>query len=50
MLPVGDYCYSNYSYSLQRKPEAAAKEPLNFWGNRIEVKSLEVFNVESAWK
>lgn len=39
-----------YSYSLQRKPEAAAKEPLNFWGNRIEVKSLEVFNAESAWK
>ena len=39
-----------YSYSLQRKPDARAKETLNFWGNRIEVKNLEIYNAESAWK
>lgn len=39
-----------YSYSLQRKPDARAKETLNFWGNRIEVKNLEIYSAESAWK
>jgi len=39
-----------YSYSLQRKPDARAKETLNFWGNRIEVKNLEIYTAESAWK
>lgn len=39
-----------YSYSLQRKPVSDAKEALNFWGNRIEVKNLEIYTAESAWK
>lgn len=39
-----------YSYSLQRKRDPGAKEALNFWGNRIEVKKLEIYNAESAWK
>jgi fructan beta-fructosidase len=39
-----------YSYSLQRKPDARAKETLNFWGNRIDVKNLEIYTAGSAWK
>jgi fructan beta-fructosidase len=39
-----------YSYSLQRKPDARAKETLNFWGNRIDIRNLEIYRAESAWK
>ncbi|MCF0074094.1 2,6-beta-D-fructofuranosidase [Dyadobacter sp. CY261] len=39
-----------YSYSFQRKANADAKEGLVFWGNRIEVRNLEVFTAKSAWK
>ncbi|GAB4016142.1 2,6-beta-D-fructofuranosidase [Spirosoma koreense] len=39
-----------YSYSLERKPVATAKEALQFWGNRIEVKNLELYTAESIWK
>lgn len=38
-----------YSYSMERRPEMNNKEGLHFWGNRIEVKDLEVFSVESIW-
>lgn len=38
-----------YSYSLERRPDPANREGLHFWGNRIEVKNLEVFSVESIW-
>lgn len=39
-----------YSYSMERKPVATAKEILSFWGNRIEVKNLELYRAESIWK
>ena len=38
-----------YSYSMERKPVAGNKEGLKFWGNKIEVKDLEVFRVERIW-
>lgn len=38
-----------YSYSMERKPDANNKEGFHFWGNNIEVKNLEVFNVKSIW-
>lgn len=38
-----------YSYSMERRPDANNKEGFHFWGNRIEVKNLEVFSVESIW-
>ncbi|GAB3925759.1 2,6-beta-D-fructofuranosidase [Larkinella terrae] len=39
-----------YSYSLERKPVSAPKENLAFWGNRIEVKNLELYTAQSIWK
>ncbi len=39
-----------YSYSMERKPDPNNKEGFHFWGNRIEIKNLEVFTVESIWK
>ncbi|MGY4386340.1 fructan beta-fructosidase [Pedobacter sp. UYP24] len=39
-----------YSYSMERKPDAYNKEGLHFWGNNIEVKNLEIYNVKSIWK
>ena len=39
-----------YSYSMERRPDVNNKEGFHFWGNRIEVKSLEVFSVDSIWK
>ncbi|WP_229217209.1 hypothetical protein [Dyadobacter luteus] len=39
-----------YSYSLQRKPAADYKSILEFWGNRIEIKHLELFKTRSIWK
>lgn len=39
-----------YSYSMERCPDVNNKEGFHFWGNRIEVKSLEVFSVDSIWK
>lgn len=38
-----------YSYSMERRPDMNNKEGFHFWGNRIEVKNLEVFTVESIW-
>lgn len=38
-----------YSYSMERKPDVNNKEGFHFWGNNIEVKNLEVFNVKSIW-
>lgn len=38
-----------YSYSMERHPSGGNTEGLHFWGNRIEVKSLEVFSVKSIW-
>jgi fructan beta-fructosidase len=40
----------SYSYSLERKPVSTAKESLQFWGNRIEVKNLELFTAQTIWK
>ena len=38
-----------YSYSMERRPDSNNKEGFHFWGNRIEVKDLQVFSVESIW-
>lgn len=38
-----------YSYSMERKPNNDNKEGFHFWGNNIEVKSLEVYAVKSIW-
>ncbi|PQA56826.1 DUF4980 domain-containing protein [Siphonobacter curvatus] len=39
-----------YSFSLERKPVPGNQEGLQFWGNRIEVKDLQVYKVKSIWK
>ena len=39
-----------YSYSMERKPESNNREGFHFWGNRIEVKELEVYSMSSIWK
>ncbi|OZI06396.1 2,6-beta-D-fructofuranosidase [Siphonobacter sp. BAB-5385] len=39
-----------YSYSLERKPVPGNQEGLQFWGNRMEVKDLQVYKVKSIWK
>ncbi|QHV96483.1 DUF4980 domain-containing protein [Spirosoma endbachense] len=39
-----------YSYSIERKPVSTAKEALQFWGNRIEVKDLKLYTAKSIWK
>ena len=38
-----------YSYSMERRSDTNNREGLHFWGNRIEVKDLQVFSVESIW-
>lgn len=38
-----------YSYAIARKPSQGNTEGLHFWGNHIEVKNLEVYNVKSIW-
>ena len=38
-----------YSYSMERRPDTNNREGFHFWGNRIEVKDLQVFSVESIW-
>lgn len=38
-----------FSYSMERKPDAKNKEGFHFWGNRIEVKNLEVLLAASIW-
>ena len=39
-----------YSYSLERKPVPTSKEGLQFWGNRIDVKELQLYKAQSIWK
>jgi len=39
-----------YSYSMERKPVSTNKDGLLFWGNRIEVKNLELYTVQSIRK
>ncbi len=38
-----------YSYSMERRPDPNNKEGFHFWGNRIDVKNLEIFKVKSIW-
>jgi len=38
-----------YSYAMERKSEKENKEGFHFWGNNIEVRSLDVFSVNSIW-
>lgn len=39
-----------YSYSLERKPVSTNKEGLQFWGNRIDIRELELYTAKSIWK
>ena len=39
-----------YSYSMDRRTDRNGNEGFRVWGNQIEVKSLEVFTVDSIWK
>ena len=39
-----------YSYSMERRPRPDNKEGFRFWGNNIEIKSLEVYQLNSIWK
>lgn len=39
-----------YSYSLERKPVSTAKEGIQFWGNRIDVKRFNLYTAKSIWK
>lgn len=34
---------------MKRSPREGNREGLHFWGNKIEVKNLEVFSVKSIW-
>ena len=43
-------CDDNGTLYIGDQLVPGAKEALNFWGNRIEVKNLEIYNAESAWK
>lgn len=38
-----------YSYSMERRPDNNNKEGFHFWGNRVEVKELKVYSVNSIW-
>jgi len=38
-----------FSYSMGRDVMSNSKEGYVFWGNNVEVKSLEVFNAKSIW-
>ena len=39
-----------YSYSMARAPNAEDGKGFNFWGNGIEVKSLEAYPIKSIWE
>src|SRR5690606_31771702 len=39
-----------FSYAMERKPDGNNQEGLHFWGNNIEVKSLEIASVKSIWR
>jgi sucrose-6-phosphate hydrolase SacC (GH32 family) len=39
-----------YSYSMERRPDPNNQEGFWFWGNRIEIKNIEVYTVDSIWK
>jgi sucrose-6-phosphate hydrolase SacC (GH32 family) len=39
-----------YSYSMERRSHAGNKEGLHFWGNNIEIKSLEISPMASIWE
>jgi fructan beta-fructosidase len=39
-----------YSYSFQRKADANNTEGLHFYGNRIEIRNLKVFKMNSIWE
>lgn len=39
-----------YSYSLKRVPHAGSQEGYTFYGNQVQVKSLEVSTAQSIWR
>ena len=38
-----------YSYSMERKADSNNKDGFRFWGNNIQVKNLEVYELQSIW-
>lgn len=38
-----------YSYSMEKKGSPNNTDGFHFWGNNIEIKNLEVFEVKSIW-
>ncbi len=39
-----------FSYSIKRDVKSRNPEPYIFWGNQLQIDSLEVFKAESIWK
>jgi fructan beta-fructosidase len=39
-----------YSYSMERRPRPENREGFHFWGHNIEIKYLEVYEMQSIWK
>ena len=39
-----------YSFSMERKAHPSNREGFHFWGNRIEVKALKVYRMQSIWE
>ena len=38
-----------YSYSMERRADPNNKDGFRFWGNNIQVKNLEVYELQSIW-
>lgn len=38
-----------YSYSMERRVDPNNKDGFRFWGNNIQVKNLEVYELQSIW-
>lgn len=38
-----------YSYSMERRADSNNKDGFRFWGNNIQVKNLEVYELQSIW-
>lgn len=38
-----------YSYSMERRADPSNKDGFRFWGNNIQVKNLEVYELQSIW-
>ena len=43
------YAVSYTHLDVYKRQDTNNREGFHFWGNRIEVKDLQVFSVESIW-